>query len=239
MAKAHIQMTAQKREGSGKGTARALRRINKIPAVIYGDHKAPVLLSIDQNPVMTEYHRGHFFTSLCDLTVDGDKHLVITRDVQKDPVSDYVIHVDFLRVTEKTIVNVEVPVHFIGHENSPALKEGATLTVVNHEIPLMCPANAIPEEITIDISGHPMGHSFKLADIQLPAGIKADVQDLELFTIATLAAPRKEEEVPAEAPVAGEVPASEQAEPGAEGAEGEAKPAAGSKPAEGKKEEKK
>lgn len=236
MAKSHIQMTASKREGSGKGAARAVRRTNQIPAVIYGDNKPPVLISMEDKPITFEYHKGHLFTALCDLSVDGQKHLVITRDLQLCPITDKVMHADFLRVTEKTVVRVEVPVHFTGHDNSPALKEGATLTVVNHEIPLMCPANAIPEEITIDIAGQPMGHSFKLADIQLPAGVKAAVQDTELFTIATLAAPRKEEEIPAEAPAAGDVPASEQAEP-AEGAEGA--PAAGAKPAEGKKEEKK
>jgi large subunit ribosomal protein L25 len=227
MAKTHIQMTADKREGSGKGTARAVRRNNRIPAVIYGDNKAPVLVSIEDKPITLEYHKGHLFTALCDLNVAGEKHLVITRDLQLDPVTDRILHADFLRVTEKTVVRVEVPVHFIGHDECPALKEGATLTVVNHEIPLMCPANNIPDEITIDIAGQPMGHSFKLADVKLPNGVKGAVADAELFTIATLAAPRKEEEISTEAPTAGEVPASQQAEPAAEGA------------ADGKKDEKK
>lgn len=227
MAKSHIQLTADKREGSGKGTARAVRRELRIPAVIYGDNKAPVLISMNTRDLTIEQQKGHLFTALCDLNVSGEKFLVITRDLQLDPVTDKILHADFLRVTEKTVVRVEVPVHFIGQDNCPALKEGATLVVTNHEIPLMCPANAIPEEITIDIAGQPMGHSFKLADIKLPNGVKGAVADAELFTIATLAAPRKEEEIETTAPTAGEVPASQQLDPAA----AEAK--------DGKKEEKK
>jgi len=206
MAKSHIQLTADKREGSGKGTARAVRRENKIPAVIYGDNKIPVTISMDVKPITLEHLKGHIFTALCDLDVAGTKHLVIARDLQLDPVTDRILHADFLRVTEKTVIRVEVPVHFTGHDECPALKEGATLTVINHEIPLMCQANAIPDEITIDIAGQPMGHSFKLADVKLPNGVKAAVQDAEAFTIATLAAPRKEEEVETTAPTADAVP---------------------------------
>ena len=233
MAKTHIQLTADKREGSGKGTARAVRRELRIPAVIYGDNKAPVTISMETRPLTIEYHKGHIFTALCDLTVDGTKHLVLTRDLQLDPVTDKILHADFLRVTEKTVIRVDVPVHFVGHENCPALKEGATLTVINHDIPLMCAANAIPDEITIDIAGQPVGHSFKLADVKLPAGIKAAVQDAEAFTIATLAAPRAEEVIDTTAPTASEVPATEASKP-----EDAAAAADGKKP-EAKKDEKK
>ncbi|MCB1538984.1 MAG: 50S ribosomal protein L25/general stress protein Ctc [Rhodospirillales bacterium] len=201
-------MTADKREGSGKGTARAVRRTNRIPAVIYGGNKEPVLISMDEKPLTYEYHRGHLFTVLCDLSVAGEKHLVIARDLQRDPVSDRIIHADFLRVTERTVISVDVPVHFEGQAENAAIKAGATLTVVNHEIPLMCPANAIPESITIDIGDEPVGHSFKLADIKLPQGAKPGVNDAASFTVATISAPRVEEVIAAEAPTAGEVPAT-------------------------------
>lgn len=234
MAKTHIQLTADKREGSGKGTARAVRRELKIPAVIYGDNKAPVMISMETKPLTIEHQKGHIFTALCDLTVDGTKHLVLTRDLQLDPVTDKILHADFLRVTEKTVIRVDVPVHFTGQETNAAIKGGATLVVINHEIPLMCPANAIPDEITLDVGDQPIGHSFKLADVKLPAGIKAGVQDVATFTIATLTAPRAEE-VETAAPVATDVPASEVAEP----AEGDAAKAADGKKPEAKKDEKK
>jgi len=229
----NIALTAAKREGSGKGTARATRRNNQVPAVIYGDNKAPVSISLELKPLTAEYQKGHLFTTLCDLNVAGDKHLVIARDVQVHPVSGAVQHADFLRVTAKTQLRVEIPVHFEGHDNCPAFKDGATLTVVHHEVPLLVAANAIPEQITVDLSGMVMGHSIKLADIKLPSGAKVAVQDPAEFTVATLAAPRViEEETPEAAPTA----EGEAAAAGAEGAkaEGAAAPAG-----DAKKEEKK
>jgi len=216
MATKHIELTAAKREGSGKGTARAVRRENLIPAVIYGDNKAPVLVSIETKPISIEYQKGHLYTTLCDLNVAGEKHMVITRDLQLDPVTDKIIHVDFLRVTNKTVVRVEVPVHFVGHDKCMALKDGATLTVLLHEVELMCQANNIPEEITIDLAGQPVGHAFKLSEIKLPEGTKPASSDPESVTVAALHAPRKEEVVvDAAAPVAAEVPATKVAAPAA------------------------
>lgn len=212
MATKHMQLTAAKREGSGKGTARAVRRENRIPAVIYGDNKAPVLISIEEKPITLEYNKGHLFTAICDLDVAGEKHMVITRDLQLDPVTDKIVHADFLRVTNKTTVRVEVPLHFTGQENCMAIKDGATLMVISHEVALMCPANAIPEEVSIDVSGQPVGHSFKLTDIKLPAGVKYAAHEPESVTVATLLAPRKEEAVENAAPVAGEVPATKVAD---------------------------
>lgn len=219
----NIALTAAKREGSGKGTARAVRRNNQVPAVIYGDNKAPVSIALDLKPLTTEYHKGHLFSTLCDLNVAGEKFLVIARDVQKHPVTDIIEHADFLRVTAKTQLRVEIPVHFEGHDECPAFKAGATLTVTHHEVPLMAAANAIPEQIVVDLTGMEMGHSIKLSDIKLPAGAKmATGVDAETFTIATLSPPRVIEE---EAPVA--------AAEGAASAEGAAAPA------DAKKEDKK
>lgn len=216
MATKHITMTAAKREGSGKGTARAVRRENRIPAVIYGDNKTPVLISIEEKPIGLEYQKGHLFTTLCDLDVDGAKQMVITRDLQLDPVTDKILHVDFLRVTSKTLVRVDVPLHFTGQENCAAIKSGATLMVISHEVALMCPANSIPEEVTIDVTEQPIGHSFKLTDIKLPQGVKYASNTPDEVTVATLLAPRKEDAADeTSAPKAAEVPASKVAAPAA------------------------
>ena len=92
-------MTAAVRERAGKGVARSLRRESQVPAVIYGDNKEPVKISLPANAINIEFYKGHMFTNLCDLDVDGQKHLVLARDVQLHPVSDVVEHVDFLRVS--------------------------------------------------------------------------------------------------------------------------------------------
>ena len=110
-------MTAVKRERAGKGVARSLRREGRTPAVIYGDNKEPVKISLSSNAINVEYNRGHMYTNLCDLEVEGDKYLVLARDVQLHPLTDVVEHVDFLRVSARTKIAVMVPFHFVAHDD--------------------------------------------------------------------------------------------------------------------------
>src|SRR5262245_45786512 len=103
-------LVAATRTKAGKGAARAVRREGSIPGVNYGDHKEPGLVTLPTKEFTLALTKKGFYTHLCDLTVDGAKHLVLPRDVQLDPVTDRPVHVDFLRVTEKTTITVEVPV---------------------------------------------------------------------------------------------------------------------------------
>lgn len=222
-------MTAAKRDGAGKGAARAIRREGKVPAVIYGDNKDPLTITLGGNDINVEYTRGHMFTNLCDLDVDGEKHLVLARDVQLHPVSDTVLHVDFLRVTPKTKIAVDVPVHFINEEKSPGLDAKGILNVVRHTVELMCSATSIPEQIEVNLEGKEQGDSVNISDAVLPEGVTPVITDRD-FTIATIMAPRKVEEPVAEAAAEGE--------DGAAPAEGEAAAEGGDAPAEGEAAEK-
>lgn len=214
-------LEAAKRDGAGKGIARALRRENKVPAVIYGDNKEPVLISLPANETNVEYNRGHMFTTLCDLNAGGDKHLVLARDVQLHPVTDTVQHIDFLRVTSKTTIAVNVPVHFINEDKSPGLEEKGVLNIVRYDVELYCSATAIPDKIEVDLTGKEQGDSVNVSDAALPDGTKPVIDDRD-FTIATVMAPRKiEEELPVETEE-GEEGAEGKAADGEEGAEGEA-----------------
>ena len=201
-------LKADKRERAGKGIARALRRDGKTPAVIYGDKKEPVKIALGSNAINVEYNKGQMFVTLCDLDVDGDKHLVLARDVQVHPVTDVVEHVDFLRVTPKTKIAVDVPVQFINEDKSPGMQEKGILNVVRYTVELVCGATAIPEQIDVSLEGKEHGDSINISDAMLPEGTKPVIDDRD-FTIATLLAPRKVEEV-------------EEAVEGEEGAEGEA-----------------
>lgn len=186
----HYALSAEKRERAGKGVARALRREKKIPAVIYGDSKDAENIQMTVKEVSMEYNKGHMFTNLCDLTVDGKKQLVLVRDVQVHPVTDNVEHVDFIRVTPKTTITVDVPVHFTNEETSKGIKNGGSLTVVRHALELICKATDIPEQIEIDLADFEIGDAVKISDVKLPAGVKSAIQGRD-FTIATIAAPRK------------------------------------------------
>lgn len=184
----HYALKATKREKAGKGVARSLRREGRIPAVIYGDKKEPVTISLDMNKINVEYNKGHIFTSLCDLDVDGTKYLLLARDVQKHPVTDVVEHVDFLRVTEKTTITIRVPVHFFNHDKSPSLKEKGTLNVTRHDVEIVCQAQNMPDYIEVNLEGKNHGDSVRAHDAVLPKGAKFVIE--RDFTIATMLAPK-------------------------------------------------
>ncbi len=212
----NYKFEAAKREGAGKGVARALRRENRIPAVIYGDHKEPFLISLPANETNVRYNRGGMFTTLCDLSADGEKHLVLARDVQLHPVTDVVMHIDFLRVTKKTMIAVEIPVHFINEEQSPGLEGRGVLNIVRHTVELMCSAVSIPDQIEVNLAGKEEGDSVNISDATMPEGTKPIIDDRD-FTIATIVVPRAIEEIVVEGEE-GEVAEGEEGE----AAEGEA-----------------
>lgn len=209
-------LKSDKRDRAGKGIARALRRENKVPGVIYGDGKEPVLISMPYNEVIREYNKGHMYTTLCDMDVAGDKGLVLARDIQLHPVKDSIEHIDFLRVSPKTKITVNVPVHFINEETCPGLEEGGTLSVVRYEVELACSAVNIPDAIEVDLSSFNIGDNVRMSDAVLPEGTTT-VIDRD-FNLAIIAAPRSEEEL--EEALEGEE-GEEEGEEAAEGEEGE------------------
>lgn len=185
---AATELKAQARDRVGKGAARELRRQGLVPAVIYGDKKPPVTVSITYKDAMKRIYAGGFLSHVITLDVDGEKHTVIPRDYQLDPVKDFAIHVDFLRIGAGSRLNVEVHVHFTNEEASPGLKRGGVLNIVQHTVELSCPADAIPEEITVDLTGKDIGDSIHISAIALPAGVTPTIKDRD-FTIATIVAP--------------------------------------------------
>ncbi len=181
-------LKAQAREGVGKGAAREARRQGLVPGVIYGDKKPPVTVSVAFKDALKFIYAGGFKSHILELDVDGTKHRVIPRDYQLDVVKDTPLHIDFLRVGANTSLHVEVHVNFINEEKSPGLKRGGTLNVVRHTVEVIAPANAIPEEITVDLTGYDIGDSIHISAVTLPKGVKAAITDRD-FTIATVVAP--------------------------------------------------
>lgn len=232
-------LKAESRDRAGKGVARSLRRENKVPAVVYGDAKAPVKISLASKETNIEYNKGHMFTNLCDLEVDGQKHLVLARDVQVHPVTDRVEHIDFLRVTAKTKIAVMVPVHFINEDKSPGLTaDKGVLNIVRHSAELLCTATNIPEEIVFDLSGTKIGDAVRINDGKLGDAVPADRS--RNYVIATLQAPKQFVEEVIVAPASDEeVAAAAAAAEGGAAPAGDAKaaPAADAKAAAPKKEE--
>ncbi|NBO19975.1 MAG: 50S ribosomal protein L25/general stress protein Ctc [Proteobacteria bacterium] len=222
-------LAAEMRDRGGKGTARAARRQNKVPAVIYGDKQAPLMVNLDHNSLLRYVNKAGFLTHLFDLEISGKKHRVLPRDVQFDAVTDRPLHVDFLRVSANTKVRVAVPVHFVNPEKSPGIKKGGTLNIVHHEIEVMCSPDSIPEAFSISLEGLEINDAVHLSALTIPAGVSLTTHEKD-FTIATIAVPsaiRSEAQEAAAAAAAAEgAPAAEAAAPAA-GAK--AAPAAGAK----------
>lgn len=185
----YIQLSAEAREGTGKGVARALRREKQVPAVIYGGQKAPVSITMRENEIVKEYHKGGFFNNLAEIHVGKDKHLVLARDVQVNPVSGQILHADFLRVTSKTRIDVAIPVEFINEDKCKGLSRGGTLNVVRFDVELSCSATNIPEKLEIDLSDFVLGDAIKISHANLPEGTTPTITDRD-FTIASIVAPR-------------------------------------------------
>ena len=204
------------REGTGTGAAREARRNGLVPGVIYGGDEGAVPVAVKMNEVLKALNSGDFLGSMIELSHEGKTQKVFTKDVQFHPVTDFPQHVDFFRVTNKTIIDVEVPVTFVGEDDSPGMKRGGVLNVVRYAIEVSCPAGDIPEGFEADVSALEIGDALNISDIKLPKGVKPTITDRD-FTIATVVASRTSkteddaesavdgDEVPADA-----VPATEQ-----------------------------
>jgi large subunit ribosomal protein L25 len=202
-----IELKAQARDRVGKGAARALRREGLIPAVIYGNKQPPLTISIAFKEAQKRIYAGGFLSHVLTLDVDGTKYQVIPRDYQLDPVKDFAMHVDFLRVSSGSRINVQVPVTFVNEDKSPGIKRGGVLNIVHHTLDLTVAADQIPEEIIVDLEGKDVGDTIHISNIALPPGV-VDHSHEDDLTIATIVAPsalRAEED---SAAAEGETPAS-------------------------------
>lgn len=218
-------LAAESRDRAGKGTSHALRRQDRVPAVIYGDKKAPLSISMELNVLIRYVNRPAFFTQLIDLDIGGQKHRVLPRDVQFHPVSDKPLHVDFLRVSSDTKVRVAVPVAFINPEKSPGIKRGGTLNVVHHEIEVLCAPDKIPANFEVSLDGLQINDAIHLSAIKLPEGCKLTTHEKD-FTIATIAVPSAVRSENESAAAAANAPAADAAAPAAAGAAAGKAPAA-------------
>jgi large subunit ribosomal protein L25 len=187
MAQATI-MTAEVRDRAGKGAARATRRAGRVPAVIYGNKEEPQMISVDPVQLVQQLQKPGFFARVCEVDVAGDKHKVLPRDIQLDPVTDRPLHVDFMRFSATTRVNVEIEVRYLNEDECPGLRGGGVLNIVRHTIEALCRPDDIPDFLTIDLAGLEIGDSVHISSVDLPDGVTPTITDRD-FTILTIAAP--------------------------------------------------
>lgn len=207
-----LKLVAERREGSGKGVARKLRAVGRVPAVVYGQGIEPASVSVDAKELYHVLHAGGA-NVLLDLIVDGKPQLALARDVQRDHIRNRFVHVDFFAVSRTEKITIAIPVQVNGE--SVGVKAGGVLEHHLWEIQAECLPGDVPDAIEADISELAVGDSLKVSDLPVPSGVTILSAEDELVLAVVPPQAREVEEVEA-----------------AEGAEGEAA-AEGEEAAEG------
>ncbi|MCK9515462.1 MAG: 50S ribosomal protein L25/general stress protein Ctc [Ottowia sp.] len=221
-----MKIIAQKRTRQGTGASRRLRNAGKAPGVIYGGGEAPQLIALDHNALWHAIKQEAFHSSVLDIELDGVPGRVFLRDVQVHPFRQQVLHVDLQRVSATEKITIEVPLHYVGAEESDAVRlERCFVDHILTEIEVSCLPDDLPERIEVDLSSAEAGQTFMLADITLPEGVELVLRgrDIDDFVLATVVVPREEEE-PEEIEAledAAEAAPAEDGEPGADESEAE------------------
>jgi len=185
----NVNLNATARAGTGKGAARAARRENLVPGIVYGGGAEPTAINLKFNELFKMLKAGGFLSTLLTLKIDGKDERVICRGVQRNVVNDLPIHVDFLRLSSKSRINLMIPVHFLNEEDSAGLKKGGTLVVVRNEVELKVTAGNIPDHLEVDLLDVEIGDTVHMSDITLPEGTRPMITDRD-FVIANIGAPK-------------------------------------------------
>ena len=212
-------LKAIKRENTSSGANNKLRSEGLIPAILYGGKDTNQNISVQKKDLKNLINSDTFLSKVLELDIDGKKEKVIPRDVAFHVVSEEPIHIDFMRIVAGKKIILEIPVKFINHPDSPGLKRGGVLNIVRRKVELKCPAESIPNEITVDLAGTDIGTSIKISSVKLEENVVPAITDRD-FVIATVASPTvmKEPEKPVEGEAATEGVEGEAPAEGAEAA---------------------
>jgi large subunit ribosomal protein L25 len=216
------ELRAEPRSHSGKGPARRLRATGRVPATLYGYGVEPTSIHVSAQDLLHVFHQGGGASVLVDLKLDGQEHLTIVRELQRDHIHNRFIHVDFMAVArdEKIVVNVEL--HEVGE--SAGVKAGGVVEHHLREVEVRCLPADVPERIEFDIARLRIGQSVRVGDIAPPEGVEV-LTDPDTMVLAVVEPAVMDTEL--DLGVAGEeapeaAAAEEAPEAAEEGAEGEA-----------------
>lgn len=184
----NISLQVEARNETGKGAARALRKNNQVPGIIYGGGKDPQAIKVKFNELLRLLKKGRFMSTLIDLGLDDKKEQVICRGVQKDVVKDLPTHIDFMRLSENASINLFIPIRFDNQNICPGIKKGGVLTVVRPEVELIVNAKDIPSELVVDLIDFEIGDTINISNIALPKGATTTITGRD-FVIANIQAP--------------------------------------------------
>ena len=179
------------------GSTKSLLTKGMVPGIIYGKGSEPTKIALEDKILKKLMNSGSFYSTIIDIDISGNVEKILPKQLQYHPVSDRLIHFDFLRVQENTKVNVEIPIEFLNQEKCPGLKKGGVLNTVRRLVELTCNANNIPNKLEFDLIESEIGDAVKISNIKLPEGVSPTITDRD-FVIATLVPPTVEVETKTE-----------------------------------------
>lgn len=167
-----FQLSGELRGDNGKGASRRLRRLGKVPAILYGGGSDPLALSLDHNELLRNLKHEAFYSHILNINVGKDTHQAILKDIQRHPAKRQVMHLDLQRVRADEEIRIHVPLHFMNQETAVGVKAGGVLSHHLIDIEIDCLAKDIPEYIEVDVAALEIGDSIHLSELKLPAGVK-------------------------------------------------------------------
>src|ERR1044072_5578952 len=168
-----IEINARKREAQGTGASRRLRRLGRVPGIVYGGDKDAITIELDHKDLFLRLRNEKFHASILTLALDGTKEQVLLRAVNMHPFRAQVQHIDFQRVSKDRKIHMKVPLHFVNAEKSPGVKEqGGVVNHVLNELDIVCFPDDLPEYVEIDLGNLAVGHSLHVRDVPLPKGVE-------------------------------------------------------------------
>ncbi len=210
-----MKFVAFERAKKGTGASRRLRITGRTPGIVYGGASQPQQIEIDHNALWHAIKKEAFHSTVLEMELNGQVSKVLLRDVQMHPYKQLILHIDFQRVDANTKLHMKVPLHYVGDENSPAVKtENCIANHVVTEIEVACLPSDLPEFISVDLSGLRKGMSLHVSDIVLPKGVTV-VTHGKLNPVIVTAVPIGGAEAAAEGEAAAAAPAAAPAAPAA------------------------
>jgi large subunit ribosomal protein L25 len=216
-----FDLIADIREDQGKGASRRLRHEAKVPAIIYGAGRPPRALVFDHNRVIQQLENESFYSSVLNIKVGEKSQAAILKDVQRHPAKPIVMHMDFQRIVADQEIKMSVPLHFIGEDVAPGVKQGGgAVSHLMNEVDIVCLPKHLPEFIDVDVSELELDAMLSLSDLKLPEGVsipalaqgpEQDRPVVSIHVIKEIVIEEEEELEPGAVPVAGEEDAAPEA----------------------------
>lgn len=168
----NFEVIAQPRATAGKGASRRLRRTGLVPAIVYGAHLEPEMVTVSHNELLKHLEHESFYSHVLDLKIGDVASKVVLKDMQRHPAKPFILHVDFMRVSQDEKIRMVVPIHFLNEEKSKCVKIGGQASHKITEVEVLCFPKDLPEFIAIDMTEMDIGDIVHLSELALPDGVE-------------------------------------------------------------------